>query len=158
MTAFKPVPNEETPHLEPDPEEVRIPGATYKPNLDDFTAADRDFMAETEKPSLSWNPDPGETIVGVVEDVYTGTSEYGDYPIVEIATPDGFVVLVHAFHAILKAEVQRKGPEQGDRIGITYVGREGKQDMARYRVKLLRLATIQAAVGGNVDPSSGEIQ
>lgn len=86
---------------------------------------DQDILdALNRPPSKGWKPAPGETLSGTVVDLYDSSpGEYGEYPIMEVATNDGEIIAVHAFHTTLKSALERRKPKVGDRIGLRYEGR-----------------------------------
>lgn len=93
----------------------------------------------------AWIPkEAGDTVQGQVVTVDTRPSDYGeDYPYLEIEKENGTIVSVHAFHTVLKRELGRLGPKEGDYIGIRYAGKEKGRtaDYEKYRVLLDRRAS-----------------
>jgi hypothetical protein len=101
--------------------------------------ADLDAMVQVD--AEPWMPKSGDRLFGVVLGVETADySEYGEYPIVFIQTPDGTEVAFHAFHTVAKTAILRADPRPGNRIGIMYKGQKegsggnGKNDYENYRV------------------------
>jgi hypothetical protein len=94
-------------------------------NMTDGIAQDDELAKLLDQPAAKgWLPKPGDKVTGIVVDVDTATSEYGEYPLIEVQRPDGSTVAVHAFHEVLKKRIASKKPKIGDRIGIVYFGKD----------------------------------
>ena len=79
-----------------------------------------------------WNPDEGAKLVGTVLYVVESVdSEYGEYPMVGVASTDGEIVNVHCFHTVLRNALNRWKVVPGDRIAIKYKGRKESQVQGR---------------------------
>jgi len=72
----------------------------------------------------AWRPDQDDPdlLVGVVQEIEIGTSDYGQYPIIVVRSDAGEEKAVHAFHTVLQNELKRNQPQIGERIGIKYLG------------------------------------
>lgn len=120
----------------------------------DPTAFDIDRLLDSEIPG--WKPEPGDKVVGTVVNLETGGegSTYGSYPLLTIALDNsGELLMVHAFHSVLRRELARKSVGMGDRVGIKYLGsRDGGEfgKFESYRV------VVQARSGAQVLASQGE--
>ncbi len=113
-----------------DPPENHFRGVT-DPTL--FEGVHADFVAQLDRERATWRPEPGDQIAGTVLSVEMNTSEYGDYPVIELDVPAGPIVAVHAFHTVLRNQIDRAGCERGDFFASRYEGRVGDKDMASYR-------------------------
>jgi hypothetical protein len=87
----------------------------------------------------AWRPEAGDKIKGRVVSVAMGPDlGYGSYPIVTIAEEAGTERTIHAFHQVLRSELARRRPGQGDEIEVTYIGkrapRSGGNGFHAYRV------------------------
>lgn len=99
------------------------------------------------EPAAGWKPEPGASVIGEIVSISTAPgTDWGPYPLIEIEKDDGTAVAVHAFHGVLKGELERLAPNEGDRIGIKYLGKKqgAKQTYEVYNVVLER-ATPRAA-------------
>jgi hypothetical protein len=85
-----------------------------------------------------WRPQPGDVLVGSVLDVGERESKFGgSYPTVTVETAAGELVIVHAYHTVIRDELAQLQPATGERIGFAYHGR-GPEGYHRYRVKVER--------------------
>jgi hypothetical protein len=130
-----------------DPKGAPDAGRAYR-GLTGEHAEYKDLLGQLDREVKVWLPEPGDQIIGQVVGVTTAESDYGEYPLVELDTPDGAMVQVHCFHAILKSEIERRAPADGDRLAIRYLGRDvpkkgQSEGMARYRVVVVRAATFE---------------
>lgn len=93
-----------------------------------------------------WRPEPGDVVIGVVDEVTSREGDYGPYPLIVIEQEDGELVAVHAFHTVLKNEIEAQAPSVGDEIGVKYLGtqepkgglKKGQDPFHAYRVRLDR--------------------
>jgi len=93
------------------------------------------FETRLDSFPTGWRPEIGDALVGTVTEISTRESEFGgDYPLVVVATEDGDEIAIHGFHAVLKNELARLRPREGDKLGIKYHGRDVKGGYERYRV------------------------
>lgn len=82
-----------------------------------------------------WRPKPGDKLIGLVTDVDSRETEYGDepYPIITVAAEEGSTqegemvrpgteLAWHGFHTIARREIAKQRPMVGDHIGIAYHG------------------------------------
>lgn len=72
-----------------------------------------------------WRPEAGDSIMGTVAYVSTGQGNFGEYPMLAVVSRDGEPVMVHAFHTVLRNEIERQDPQTGDKLFLKYRG-EGK--------------------------------
>jgi hypothetical protein len=102
-------------------------------------------------PPPGWRPEEGEKLVGVLVSVgMSNEGDYGSYPIAVVRREDGSEVAVHAFHEVLRSELQRAKPNIGDTVGIKYLGVPDGVTYNSYRVLVDRPA------GATVDWSATE--
>lgn len=80
-----------------------------------------DRIAEDYAPA--WRPEPGNSVVGFVQEITLGTTDYGTYPIVTIVSEVGERVAIHAFHSVLKDGLLRARPSIGEEIAVRYNGK-----------------------------------
>jgi len=99
---------------------------------------DERLEAQTEP----WMPEPGDKIVGRIVELSTLESQYGEYPLIIVATDDGREFAIHCFRTVLKNEVAKKRPQIGDRIGVKYFGKQPDKDFHGYKLVLERGAGI----------------
>jgi hypothetical protein len=82
-----------------------------------------------------WRPKPGDKLIGLVTDVDSRETEYGDepYPIITVVAEEGSTeegemvqpgceLAWHGFHTIARREIAKQRPGIGDHIGIAYHG------------------------------------
>ena len=106
----------------------------------------KSFEEQLDSYPEGWRPQPGDKVIGTIVEIDTRTSDYGqgDYPVLTIALDSGEEVAVHAFHTVLKNELARLKPVEGERIGIVYHGKKagkgGGNGYESYRVKVDRSA------------------
>ena len=122
----------------------------YKLSRNEIANASDDLLQlldQVDKEVVGWRPSAGDKIVGTVRDITEAeTGDFGEYPIITIETPNHSFVAVHAFHTILKRDVERRmlrgTLRQGDEIAIAYVGQGvaqgGKNAPEMYRVAVRR--------------------
>lgn len=71
-----------------------------------------------------------------------GFGQKGEAPILRVLADDGVEWNIAGFHAILRAELVREGPQIGDRIGVAYEGlgkaKENQSPPHLYRVVVER--------------------
>lgn len=97
------------------------------------------FETRLDSFPTGWRPAVGDTLIGTVTEVSTRESEFGGaYPLVVVATEDGDEVAIHGFHAVLKNELARLRPKEGDKMGVKYHGKDDKGGYERYRVIIER--------------------
>lgn len=100
---------------------------------------------------VGWLPKPGDKIYGTVSDLTTGTSDYGEYPLIIISTPSGRLVGVHAFHQVLRNEIEKKIEQGrlniGDQIAVAYKG-EGEAKGGNSAPHMYRVAIKPASRSG----------
>lgn len=76
-------------------------------------------------------PREGDVLEGTVSSITTGTSEYGNYPIITIRQSDGNERAFHAFHTAARSQLVRLRPSPGDTLGIKYLGRKRAKNAPR---------------------------
>lgn len=104
----------------------------------------RDLLDQVEQDTEAWMPEPGDKVGGTLVDVDEASSDFGDYPLITIKTPNGSLVNVHAFHTVLRNTLNKKLAKGmlkvGDQIAIMYKGegeaRDGKNAPNMYRVAI----------------------
>lgn len=74
--------------------------------------------------ATTWEPDePGDTLVGILEQMDKGPTEFGMCRVAHIRTEDGALRGLWLMHAVLEDEWDEAAPEPGDRVGALYQGR-----------------------------------
>lgn len=93
-------------------------------------------MAETVE---QWKPALSPTIEGEVVSLGTGSSEYGEFPLVTIRTTSGDYS-VAGFHAVLRRQLDEASLDAGDNIRIEYKGKGvSKKGREFHNYELVRL-------------------
>lgn len=88
-----------------------------------------------------WQPTDGEIIEGVIValDFATSKQDGEPYPLVVLRLDDDREVTVHGHHRVLRDELAKRAPNEGDRLKITYLGKVtpdgGGRAYAAYRVQ-----------------------
>ena len=105
-------------------------------------------------PAEGWRPQSGDKLIGTIVEITEGASEYGTYPLIVVQPDDDPTPRsVHAFHTVLKNELEKLRPTEGDSIGIKYLGRQtgkgGGASYESYKVALER-NTPRAADAPNI--------
>ena len=106
-------------------------------------------MEDRKQPSLedrieqlaeAWRPKQGEKLIGTVLELSKRETEFSDepYPLVVVLTDEGREFAVHAFHTVLKAEIARRDPKVGDRLGVKYFGRDEQKGYEIYKADVER--------------------
>lgn len=93
----------------------------YDPADLDRSKASEDLLGlldQVDRDIVGWKPNPGDKVYGKLVDITEGESEWGPYPLLVIETPSGRLVGVHAFHTVLKKEVERKIARGTMHIGV----------------------------------------
>ena len=106
------------------------------------------LLTQVERDTKSWRPEPGDSVYGTLRDIdESSEGDFGAYPIYVIETPTGQLVSVHAFHTVLRKNLEKKVARGilriGDEIAIRYVGafgeaKGGKNPAEMYRVAVRR--------------------
>jgi hypothetical protein len=89
----------------------------------------------------AWRPAPGDQVIGRVVSIDERTGDYEPYPCITIHTSDDTLVAVHGFHTVLKNELSKFAPQEGDEIGISYRGLKKSgagREFENYRVVVER--------------------
>lgn len=108
-----------------------------------------------------WRPEAGDLLIGTVDEVSSREGDFGPYPLIIVEKSDGSYVAVHAFHSVLRNEIESLQPSIGDEIGIKYEGvkepkgglKKGMSGYEMYRVKLERKSPA-----GSTVPSPPRVQ
>lgn len=116
-----------------------------------------------DRETLTWDPEPGDAIVGILRATSRRTSAHTEnYPVLTIEPEDGSTwVDVHAWHHVLWDEYRTQAPLIGDAIGIRFLGKaEGKSYMAFKVVIMHRSApgTPVELAAALDDAPPGEVQ
>ena len=88
------------------------------------------LLTQVERDVEAWRPEPGDSVYGTFRDIDDSSEgDFGSYPILTIETPSGRLVSVHAFHTVLRRNIERKLNRGilkiGDEIAIQYRGPSG---------------------------------
>ena len=142
----------ETGEIESDPFAVDgdgnpMPEGSFLPVSEvDFDDAFASLLRLVDREIVGWRPAAGDRIFGIVADIGTGESEFGEYPLIVIDSPQSEALVgIHCFHASLKRDIdnhlERKTLVIGSRIAISYHGlgqsTQGKSAPNIYRVGVL---------------------
>jgi hypothetical protein len=75
-------------------------------------SADDPLRDELLRPTApGWRPEPGDVLIGEVAGLDERPGFAGEvYPIVTVHCEDGSYVAVHAFHTVLRGELERQAP------------------------------------------------
>jgi|SRR6516164_4771199 hypothetical protein len=103
------------------------------------------LLNQVEREVVAWRPEPGDSVFGTFRDIDDSSQgDYGSYPIIIIESPSGRMVAVHAFHTVLRNNIERKmhrGVLQiGDEIAIQYRGTQGEGKGGKNPAELYRVA------------------
>lgn len=111
-----------------------------RPDEDDY----RSLLDQTNREITGWQPQPGDKVYGVVVDIGDAESEYGEYTLVVIDSPEYLpLVGLHCFHTVLRNAVQtqikRGNLVIGSKIAVNYKGEQsstkaGRSDMHVYTI------------------------
>lgn len=125
-------------------------------------------MSETQTPQ-GWRPEEGDVLEGTVFSLDKGWSDYraekgnGFYPIVTLKAADGTVTNVHCFHAVLERRMLSLSPAIGDKLKITFLGKQPhktnpRKSVSNYTVESNRAQDSEgfwgSMGGGNQPPQS----
>jgi hypothetical protein len=80
-----------------------------------------DLLEQVNRESAVWDPEPEDTLAGVVVGRSTRSSDYGSYPVIEVDNGDE-VVEFRAYRTVARREVERLGIRVGDVIAVKYLG------------------------------------
>ena len=127
--------------------EEAFPGLT---DIDKEQASESilNLITQVERDVTAWRPEPGDSVYGVFRDIDDSSEgDFGSYPILIIESTSGRLVAVHAFHTVLRRNIERKLNRGilriGDEIAIQYrgpvgEGKGGKNPAEMYRVAVHR--------------------
>jgi len=105
---------------------VKPPDEMKSTDPQNLTEEQQALLNRVNREVKGWRPAPGDVVLGVLVEISEAESEFGIYPLLTIEEPDGNLVNVHAFHAVLKNNLQRKLDHgtltEGDDIAISYRG------------------------------------
>ena len=105
--------------------------------------ADMNLSDMLDEPSREgWHPKPGSKLIGQIVSDNKRTGTYGDYRLLTVVTeegstedgqpiPPGTEKDLHAFHNVLRDQLEELQPQVGERIGVIYYGMGRKAH--RYR-------------------------
>ena len=106
------------------------------------------LLNQVERDVTAWRPEAGDSVFGVFRDIDDSSEgDFGSYPILIIETPSSRLIAVHAFHTVLRRNIERKLTRGvlkiGDEIAIQYrgpvgEGKGGKNPAEMYRVAVHR--------------------
>lgn len=119
--------------------------------LDDIDDSDVEIIAY--KPDRS-----GEGVEGVIISQDITSSEYtsDDIPVLLLETDGGVIRSVRGYHKILRDELTRVKPNNGDRIAIKYFGqkktKDGKRSFHSYKVALVRASLLSSMPAVDDEP------
>lgn len=105
----------------------------------------KDMLDRLDQDSTGWKPNVGDKLVGTVVEVSERDGDYGSYPLVVLETDSGELIAVHAFHTVLKSELARLKPSEGDRLGVKYLGVPPGKRYESYKVAVDRVNGTSAA-------------
>jgi hypothetical protein len=113
-----------------------------------------DLLEQVNREPAVWDPEPGDTLAGVVVSRSTRSSDYGSYPVVEIDDGDE-VVEFRAYRTVARREVERHDVGIGDVIAVKYLGEITGTDSTYhgYRIATDRDATAPAVEEPSEEPS-----
>jgi hypothetical protein len=105
-----------------------------------------------------WEHEKGDKLFGVVTDVDTRHSEYGEYRIVTVLVEEpgstekgGEPIAVgeergfHASSTVAKNEVEKKDPQPGDSFGVAFHGVPEGKDFKLYKIIVEKTVTGEPA-------------
>lgn len=89
-----------------------------------------------------WNPEEGDTVMGVIIDAETETSQYGAFTTYTLEQQDGSTIKLKAHRTVLRKEITEAGARGGDIVMVRYNGAKplkGRDGVFHdYQVKLKR--------------------
>lgn len=94
------------------------------PDVEEVAFVDAALDVEEE----SWNPEPGDKVIGALLGVERIATKVGSVPVLRIGRADGTVARVMAGRKVLRSELERKKAQPGDTVGILYVGEAKSKD------------------------------
>lgn len=125
----------------------------------------RDLMEaldeEAEGWPASWNPEPGDNLVGTIRRYSTGPSAYGPVRTVIIERDNKERVSLWLSSTVLLDLFKRDKPKVGERIGVRYLGKHPEKKYRRWALVVDRdgsepdFAPLGGEQGGS-PPDPGE--
>lgn len=111
------------------------------------------LLSQVERDVTAWRPEPGDSVYGTLRDIEDSSEgDFGSYPIIIIETPSAKLVSVHAFHTILRRNLERKMNRGilkiGDEIAIQYRGVSGEGKGGKNPAEMYRVAVRRPQTGG----------
>jgi hypothetical protein len=107
-------------------------------------------LPQAWRPEKDAEGDHDNPVTGILRSVETGSTAYGEYPIIVLEKENGDEVAIHAFRTVLLNEFTRKKPRAGEKVSVWFGGKQktkdGKRDFVTYKVKVFR-----EAENGDVD-------
>ena len=96
----------------------------------------------------SWNPNPGDMLIGRLEEVVHGVpTRYGPVDVAYLCTePSGELVSVWLSNTVMRDQWTKAAPKVGERVGVKYVGQKTSKAGTPYRVYAVRVDRIAPVV------------
>jgi hypothetical protein len=88
-----------------------------------------------------WDPQPSETLVGIVLEIRTATGKFSDYPVLTVRE-DGTdrVLQVPIRCTMLQRQFNDLAPHVGDRIGLKYAGDHAEKGYKLFKMVVEHLS------------------
>jgi hypothetical protein len=84
-------------------------------------------MSDTRQEfAQGWRPNKGDVVSGVVTAFETRQGKFGDYPVYTLALDGGGSLGVHAYHKVLRDELEQA--VVGDHVRVVYGGKAETND------------------------------
>ena len=103
--------------------------------MDDFTKGLMEADAEFPE---SWDPKPGDCIVGIVEGYETNVGRYGSTICKIRSEADHTIKAVWISTVVLANKFQGLRPLKGERVGIKYLGKHPTKSYSQWVVQVER--------------------
>ena len=103
------------------------------------------------KAAVAWRPVAGDVLTGHMITVEGRTTEYGTYPALYMEMDDATLVVVHAFHTVLKEELKRVKPTPGSYLEIAYLGQQDSAKRKDAGGKPVRTHLYSVSDGTNIE-------
>ena len=95
-----------------------------------------------------WDPEPGDHVVGLIQQISEHEGRRGPYQLLHIETVDGRVVTV-SVTKVIREELQIQDPAPGDGIGLTYHGDRKSQRGNTYKAYSVSIIPSDQQTGGD---------